>query len=182
MTITASGVDLFKGRALIDITQSTTSAAASVAWALRNTLGTRIVTIERIYLELFFEGTAAATRMGYEIIKGTGNTALSGGVAVTPSNKRTSQSAEAATVSARLLDTGLTVTGVAWGSSSAKIYGGRIPASTTIPLYKYTLDLKHDRTKEIELAGDEVLGIRLLNTAVANDRAVGFCEFSIKAA
>src|SRR5437762_2316821 len=121
---------IYSGIAVVKVRQSAATGAGVVVWGLYNPSATKIVHVRNVYLELFFDGTAAATNMEYEMLKMTGITTFSGGVVVTPSHKITSQSG-AQVSSARVLDTGLTTTG---GTAQAQMWAGamgRVTQTTT---------------------------------------------------
>lgn len=177
-----SSADLYRGQVLIDVQQSAATAATNVVWALLNPAGSgRKIAIERIFLEQYFDigGTAVATLMKYEIIKGAGVTAFSGGASVTPLHKTTSL-ASGAVAQARVLDTGLTVTGVAWAGIGLNLEHSRVLATSTVPLYKSAYLFEYPRLKEIELEQGEILAIRLLAAAVIKDTLKGSCDYSEK--
>ena len=95
-----------RGIADIRVVQSATTGSGVATWAFRNKTSGKKIYITRIWMQLFQSGTGAATEMQYEWVKGTGCTAMSGGNAVTPLNKRTAFTNP--DVDIRVLDTGLT--------------------------------------------------------------------------
>lgn len=172
---------VYEGIALINVRQSAATAAGVVTWGLYNSHASRIVRIRSLLLQLFFDGTAAATLMKYELLKMTGITTFSGGTLVTPSHKRTSLSG--AQVSAcRVLDTGLTTTG---GTAQAAMWNGvqgRVTQTTTV--FSQSIIIPQIASPNgslvamnVELAQNEALVLRQLATSVIGDNVVGSCEF-----
>ncbi|MEA2639818.1 MAG: hypothetical protein QOF51_1212 [Chloroflexota bacterium] len=113
--------------------------------------------------------------MRYELIKGTGCTATNGN-AVTPLMKRSSYTNP--DVEVKLLDTGLTLTGVTLGSAFFACLWPRITHSATATANSasnpFVLDVGD---QPIELAQNEVLAIRTEVTSVVGDGVFGGCEF-----
>lgn len=158
----------------IIVRQSATSAADVVPWALWNQNGTRTVLVHGVCLVQFFDGTAAATLAKYELTKATAVTAFSGGAAVTAAIKKTSQGAPVSAV-ARLLDTGLTLTGAVHVAITPTLPHGRVTQTTGI-FVKSEYWLQNDSFQDdpIELANQEALALRLRATAVIGDNVSGF--------
>lgn len=160
------------------VAQSATTAATAVVWAIRNSAtaaSKRILYVRKIWMQLWFKGTGAATEMQYEWIKGTGCTAIAGGgVAVTGLLKRTTLTNP--DVDCQVLDTGLTMTGGALGSAFFNATMSRLTHSATqaggiggmIPL-----DFKE---YPIELAANEFLALRQCTTSVIGDCVSGGVE------
>ena len=143
---------------------------------------TKIVRIKSISLSLFFDGTAAATLMKYELLKYTGVTAFSGGAAVTPSHKVTSQSGVVSAV-ARVLDTGLTLTS---GAAQAAFWNGpqgRVTQTTTFfSVTQFSPPVASPAGNLCgvpwQLAQNEALVLRQLATSVIGDNVLGAVEMS----
>jgi hypothetical protein len=170
--------DNARGTALIKVRQTAATGAGAAVWAIRNPSATRTVVIKRLALRCFFDGTAAATLMRYELIKGTGVTAFSGGAVVSPLIKRT---AMAPTAEVRVLDTGLTLTGVSWGGPGHEIIHGRVTQATTVFVSTQDiLDFAEIDIENIELATNEVLAIRNVVVAVIGDNILGHCDFDAR--
>jgi hypothetical protein len=164
-----------RGIASIRVRQSGTGAAPLVVWAIRNKTAGKTLYIRRFWLQLGFNGTGAATEMQYELIKGTGCTALTGATAVTPLLKRTAISNS--DVDCGVLDTGITLTNVALGSAFWSAWMSRVTHSATQAGQfggQHILDFSD---QPIELLQNEVLAIRTVQTAVIGDIAEGGCEF-----
>jgi hypothetical protein len=165
-----------RGIASVAVRQTATSAAAVVAWALRSGTVGKTLYITRIWLQLWFDGTGAATEMRYELVKGTGCTAMSGGAVVTPLLKRSS--ANNPDADARVLDTGLTLTGVSYGTPFWNCAWSRLTHSATQAGGVSNPFVLEFGSMPIELAKDEVLALRLLATAVIGDNVGGGVEFN----
>lgn len=172
---------LYAGVYSVTVRQSAATGAGAATWAILNPTGSgKVVSIRSIDLLLFFDGTAAATLMKYEMVKYTGVTAFSGGSAVTPMHKRTSLSGAAA-AQARVLDTGLTLTS---GSAQAIVpigTMGRVTQTTTNFQSLRTQPLSPNErgtinAMAIELAPGEALAIRQTVTSVIGDNVVGYVE------
>lgn len=165
----------FNGAAVVNVRQTATTAAAAVVWGLYNSSSTVTFWISRINLQCFFDGTAAATLMKYELIKATSVTVFSAGTAVTPVKKITSQTALA---SVRVLDTGLTTTGIANVQVLGNLVMGRVTQTTTnyqqAPLL---LDWTAINSGPISLVQNEILAIRQTVTSVIGDNCVGTVEW-----
>ena len=188
INVDSAGVELAKPPTYaavypVTVRQSAASAAAVVAWALWNPTGSvKIVHVRSIQLQMFFDGTAAATLMKYELIKYTGVTALTGAVAVSALHKRTSLSG-AKVSSAGVLDTGITMTG---GAAQVGIpIGAQGRVTQTATNFQSTLlgplsanERGTINAMAIELAAQEALAIRLLATAVIGDNIVGLVEIA----
>lgn len=172
----------YSGLALINVRQSAATAAGVVTWGLYNANASKIVRIQSVYLTMFFDGTAVATLMRYELLKMTGITVFSGGVLVTPAHKITSQSG-AQVSAARVLDTGLTTTGGTAQSAAWNGLMGRVTQTTTnfqsqihnVPVATAAGGLV---ATNIQLAQNEALVLRQLVTSVIGDNVVGAVEFT----
>jgi len=158
------------------VRQSAATVAGAVVWAMRNPYSNIIVSIMRIYLQLSFDGIGAATLMRYELIKGTGCTAMSGGAIVIPLIKRTSIGQSNTDI--HVLDTGLTLTGVTFGSAFHTVTWGRNTPSASIQAASSQHKLNYF-TYPIELAMNEVLAIRNgpTNNSVIGDTILGSVDF-----
>lgn len=158
--------------ARINVRQTAASVADSVVYALWNPTGaTRTILVRSIRLQLFFDGTAAATLMKYKLFKATGMTAYGTGTAVTAMAKRTSLTA---TGQPRVLDTGMTLTGATGHVDFDEVTQGRVTQTTTV--FSSTLreaGLNDFGEAPLELAAGEVLGIRLGAAAVIGDNCIG---------
>jgi len=164
------------------VRQSAATGAGAAVWALRNATAGKVLYITRIWWMLAFDGTAAATFMRYEWIKGTGCTAMTGGVAVTPLLKRTSVTNP--DVDARVLDTGLTQTGITQGAAFFTCTFPRwLPAaalstSDAGPVSPF-FEMVFPDSAPIELAQNEVLSLRNgpTNASVVGDTVLGGVDF-----
>ncbi len=165
-----------KGVLDIRVAQSATTAAGASVWAVRNATAGKVIFITKIWIQLSFLGTGAATSMVYELIKGTGCTAMSGGSAVTALLKKAGVTNP--DVDARVLDTGLTQTSISqgaafWNMSHQRVTNGATQTSnTTGPMV--LLDFSDD---PIELVQNEVLSLRQAATSVIGDTVRGGVEF-----
>ena len=169
---------VYGGVAIVKVRQSAATGAGVVVWGLYNSSATVKVHIYDMWLECFFDGTAAATNMEYEVGRMTGITTFSGGAVVTPSHHRTSQSGSQVS-SCRVLDTGLTTTGGAFQSQRAILAMGRVTQTTTISVQGKYLGIVDQNLKGIvmELVQNEALVIRQLVTSVIGDRIQGAVKF-----
>lgn len=169
-----SGSD--RGIANILVRQTATTGAGASGWAIRSATSGKVLYITKIWLQLAFDGTGAASLMRCELIKGTGCTAMSGGNAVTPLLKRTSITN--ADVDCRVLDTGLTQTNITQGAAFWTASAPRVTFSATqsAPFPSFVLDFGD---KPLELAQNEVLSLRNgpTNASVVGDTWFGGCEF-----
>lgn len=164
----------------VNVRQSAATAASSIVWGLHNPSATKIICIRSAALQLFFDGTAAATLMKYELVKYTGVTSFSLGVVVTGMHKRTSLSGAVVGV-ARVLDTGLTATG---GTAQAVVpvgAMGRVTQTATNFQCAWAMPLSANErgtinAMSIELAQNELLAIRQSATSVIGDNIVGYVE------
>jgi hypothetical protein len=172
----------YSGIVLINVRQSAATAAGAVVWGLYNANATKIVHVESILLQMFFDGVAVATNMRYELLKMTGITAFSGGAAVTPSHKITSQSG-AQVSAARVLDTGLTTTG---GVAQAAFWNGLMgrvtQTATNFQSTQFNIPVASAAGAlagiNWQLAQNEALVLRQLVTSVIGDNVVGAVEFN----
>jgi hypothetical protein len=164
----------------VNVKQSAATGAGAIVWGLHNPSSTKIVYVRSAAFQMFFDGTAAATLMKYELVKYTGVTSFSAGVVVTPMHKRTSQSGAVVSV-ARVLDTGLTATG---GVAQAIIQlgaMGRVTMTATNFQAVMALPLAANErgtmnAMAIELAQNELLAIRQTVVSVVGDNVVGYVE------
>lgn len=163
------------GIADIRVVQSATTSAGAAVWAFRNATAGKKIYISRIWMQLFQSGTGAATEMQYEWVKGTGCTAMTGGAAVTPLIKRTAHTNP--DVNIRVLDTGLTQTGISQGAKFFNCAWSRLTHSATqagAVSPPFTLDMLGD---PIELLQNEVLTLMQAVTSVVGDSVSGGVEF-----
>ena len=165
------------GIAAIKVVQSATTGAGAATWAIRNGTTTgKTLFIRKIWMQFIFSGTGAATEMQYEWIKGASCTAMSGGTAVTPL-LRTSRVSHG-DVDVRVLDTGLTQTGISMGSSfwiggyQRVTHAATQTADTSSNIFE--LDFG---AYPIELQKNEVLTLRQLATSVIGDTVLGGVDF-----
>lgn len=150
------------------IRQSTAAGANTRSWALWNSSSTRTVVVTRAKCQMFFDGTAAATLMKYDFEKVTAVTAFSGGAVVAPILKRTSLGAPSSTI--RVLDTGLTLTGVT--SQGVVEIGAQGRVTQTTGIFNSTvveMDFADDLKQGVELVQNEALAIKNNVVAVIGD-------------
>lgn len=166
-----------RGIADIRIQQSATTAAPAIVWALRNS-GSSVIYINQIIFHLFQRGTGAATEMQYEFLKYTGCTAFGGSpTAVTPIAKRTSLGVGTG-VTIAVLDTGMTLTSATIGAAFYSAFWERVTHSATPGAE--SIGPQHIlpyHSIPIELAANETLVIRTVQTAVVGDGMNGSVEF-----
>ena len=163
------------GIAHIAVIASATTAADASVWAIRNSTANKTLFITQIWLQMWFNGTGAASEQRWCLRKGTSCTAMSGGAAVTPLLKRATITNPI--VDARVLDTGLTQTGISqgavfWSAGWARLTHSATQAGGVSP--QFVLDMFHS---PIELAQNEVLSIQNVVTQVVGDVLVGGVEF-----
>lgn len=163
------------GIAHVAVIATATTAADASLWAIRNATSGKTLLITKIWLQMWFNGTGAATEQRYCIRKGASCTAMSGGAAVTPLVKRAGVTN--ADVDARVLDTGLTQTGIAqaavfWSCGWARLTHSATQAGGVSP--QFVLDMTDS---PIELKQNEVLSIQNVVAAVIGDVLVGGVEF-----
>lgn len=161
----------------INVRQSAATAAGVITWGLYNASATKIVYVRSMYLQMYFDGTAAATLMKYELVKYTGVTAFSGGAVVTPMHKRTSLSG-AIVSAARVLDTGLTATsGVAQQIFQVGVQGRVTQTTTAFSFSSYQVLGTNERgtlnAMSMELAQNELLALRQTVVSVIGDNVTG---------
>jgi hypothetical protein len=170
---------VYSGIATVKVRQSAATGAGVVVWGIHNPNATKVVNIRNIFLELFFDGTAVATNMEYEILKMTGITTFSGGAVVTPSHKVSSQSGAQVSV-VRVLDTGLTTTGGAAQAQAAIFAMGRAAQTTTSMVRGQYEPIKPNVLTGValQLVQNEALVIRQLVTSVIGDRIQGWIDFA----
>jgi hypothetical protein len=164
----------------VNVRQSAATAAGAIVWGLYNSSGAKTIYIRSVSLQMYFDGTAAATLMKYEIVKYTGVTAFSAGSVVTAMHKRTSLSGAVVGV-ARVLDTGLTATS---GTAQAVVplgAMGRVTQTVTNFQGVWTMPLASNErgtlnAMSIELGQNELLAIRQSATSVVGDNIVGYVE------
>jgi hypothetical protein len=186
INVDSAGTELAKpatyaGVYSVTVRQSTAASAGVIVWGLNNPTGSgKTVLVRSSAFQMYFDGTAAATLMKYEMVKYTGVTAFSGGSAVTAMHKRTSLAGAVAAV-ARVLDTGLTATS---GTAQAIVplgAMGRVTQTTTNFQSTWTMPLAPNErgtlnAMAIELAPGELLAIRPTVTCVIGDNIVGYIE------
>lgn len=158
----------------VSVRQSAATSAGAIVWGLHNPSASKIVSVRSALLQMFFDGTAAATLMKYELVKYTGVTAFSAGAVVTPMYKRSALSADVAAV-ARVLDTGLTATN---GAAQAIVPIGAMGrvTQTTTNFQSVWPALDKELGLAIELAQNELLAIRQTVTSVIGDNVLGYVE------
>lgn len=172
-TVFAGSYD--RGIARINVVQTAATAAWAYVWALRNPTAGRTLYINRIWLQLWFNGTGAATEMIYVLVKGASCTAMSGGATITTLLKRTSITNP--DVDCWVLDTGLTLTGVSLGGIFWRTAWSRLTHSATqagVASPQFVLDFGD---KPIELAKNEVLVMQQAAASVIGDTIAGGVEF-----
>lgn len=171
--------ELARGSVAIVVRQSATTAAGACTWGLRNSGSTRTIQILSATVQYSFDGTGAATELRYEFIKGTGVTVFSGGSVVTPSIYKTSLT-QATHVDARVLDTGLTTTGLSAGASINVSGWSRLTHSATqAGLFSPVafFDFSELGMGPLELAQNEIFCLRQLTTSVIGDTVLGNVAF-----
>ena len=164
-----------RGVADIRVKASSTAAASTVVWGLLNKSSGKTLYIYRICLQPGFNGTGAASEQQWELVKGTGCTALTNSTVVTPLISRTGIANS--DVLAGVLDTGITLTGVTLGSPFYNIYWARLTHSATQAGNMGDQHILDFSSTPLELAYQEVLAIRNAQTQVIGDLLSGGCFF-----
>jgi hypothetical protein len=163
----------------INVRQSAATGAGAIVWGLYNPNATKIIVARLAMLQMFFDGTAAATLMKYELVKYTGVTAFSGASPTVPMIKRTGLASSVVGV-ARTLDTGLTATNGAAQTPIPLGAMGRVTQTTTnFQSLWSTLGFQTPELNNavaIELATNELLAIRQSVVSVIGDNIVGYVE------
>jgi hypothetical protein len=168
--LTASAV------ASVVVRQSAATGAGVVVWGVYNPSATVGLYITKIDLRCFFDGTAAATLMKYEVVRGTSVTTFSGGATVTPALRATSQSSVS---TVRILDTGLTTTGLTNTQILGNLIMGRVTQTATNFQYAtLLLDFTGFTNAPLKLIQNEMLVIRQTVTSVVGDNIVGSVEWN----
>jgi hypothetical protein len=166
---------IFDGAVAVSVRQSAATAATAVVWGLHNPSATVNLYVQKIDLRCFFDGTAAATLMKYEIIKATSVSAFSAGSTVTAVKKRTSLTTIAVP---RVLDTGLTTTGIANIQVLGNLVMGRVTqTATNYQQANLLFDFTSVVSAPIQLVQNEILAIRQTVTSVVGDNIVGSVEW-----
>lgn len=171
--------ELARSTSNILVRQTAATAAGVTVWALRNSSAVRTIVILGIAFQLSFDGTGAATLMRYEWLKATGVSAFSGGAGVTSAIHKTSLSAPLGET--RVLDTGLTTTGAAFGGAIYTTTHGRLTPSATAMADgpQHLLDFTSLGMGPLELAQNEILALRNgpTNASVVGDSVFGTVFF-----
>ncbi len=175
-----SPAETFRGSANILVRQTAATAAGVCVWAIHNSSAIKTVQVLRIKYHLSFDGTGAASLMRYEWVKGTAVTVFSGGAAVTPAFLKTGISSAVSTV--RVLDTGLTTTGLVAGGAVDGANMARLTFSATqaggigVP---QVLDFATVQGGPLELAQNEILCLRNgpANASVVGDTVLGSVQY-----
>lgn len=151
--------------------QSTTSAAGSEIWTMRNG-ATKTIKFRRIYISVTFDGTAAATTQTYQFVRFTTATPT-GGTAITVIKKDTANGTATTVADARQkADGALTVTSVVFETGGYAVCNQRQVSAGSV------LDVRFDDTiSAYKLAPNEGLALEILATAVVGDTVAGFVEF-----
>lgn len=168
--------ELARGEANILVRQTATTAAGACVWGLRNNNSGRVIQVLRIKYSMSFDGTGAASLMRYEWIKATGVTVFSGGAVVTPANFKTGLAFVNA--DARVLDTGLTTTGITGATALYTANYARLTFSATQAggiSAQHILDFAEAGMGPLELNQNEILCLRNgpTNASVVGDTVLG---------
>lgn len=154
----------------INIRQSASTTSNATIWGMRNqSASTKLIFIDSIQINMAFDSGTPLTRslQRYDFIKFSTATPT-GGTVINPVAGDTSAPASQITDS-RFLDTGLTTTGLVFGTSFLTL---GVPATdSAIVNYQST-------SIPIILAAGEGLCIRLNNNAVVGQSITGFISWS----
>lgn len=155
----------------VNVRSSSTGVAAnSTIWSMRNDPSSSVtVIIETISLNMSFDMGTPLTRslQRYDFIRFSAATPT-GGTAITP-DPTMSSSPTSQITDARLLDTGLTTTGLSFGNPFLTV---GVPA-TDSAVVNY-----ENSTMKIYLSPGEGLCIRLNNASVQGQSITGFIQWS----
>ena len=160
---------------------STTTAAGAAMWGLWNNGGSRQVVIPRIVFQMSFGGTGAGSVQRCEWVKATAVTAITDGVAVTPVEGDVRNPAVGFT--AKVLDTGLTTTGITgalalYTASWQRVtWSATATADTVGPVH--TVDFTAPGIEGLVLQKNEILALRNgpTNASVAGDTITGMVYY-----
>jgi hypothetical protein len=150
----------------VNIRQTAATAANATVWSMRNASGsTKTIYLERIFLSMAFDGATPLTRtsLKYDLVRYTSATPT-GGTAITVVAQDSSSAATQVT-DVRFLDTGLTTTGVSFGTPIATII---CPETDNGPVAQYIRE-----AIAVKLAPGEGFCIRLDVAAVVGQSISG---------
>lgn len=155
----------------INIVQTAATASGSCVWAIRNAATTTKVELTKIRGSLSFAGTAAAgTTIGYSVARFSGATPT-GGVVITLI-KKLSTNPNSIVADARVLNTGLTVTGITFEDPFAV---AMVAASVTGT--DRFINFEMNENEEFILGSGEGLAIRLAANAIIGLSFTGWAEW-----
>lgn len=148
----------------VNVRQTAATASGNTVWAMRNpTSATFFVVIERIFLQMSFDAATPLVGVNlqrYELVRFSGGDP-SGGTSITA--VKSSSSAPNSGVVAQFLDTGLTMTGVSFGTPLANISCPEVQGSTNF----------YQRSGAcLKLAAGEGLAIRISDIAAAVGQSI----------
>lgn len=167
--------DKTRGLAKIHVRQTAATAAGANVWVFRSKTSARVQYIRRVWWQLSFDGTGAATQMAYAWRKGFTCTAITNGSYVIPAVKRTSL--VSTDLEIKTLDTGLTLTGVSWDADIDRSTWSRLtPSATQAGVISPRFELNF-ADQPLELAQDEVFALYSLNNSVIGDTVTGGIDF-----
>lgn len=144
----------------INVRQTTAAVAASTVWTLYNPSGSgKTVYLRALRLLISFDGTAAAaTTPRYSLSRFSG-AAPTGGAALTIIKKRTADPSSVVS-DARILDTGLTTTGITFETALAQV---GLPISVTGGFTQFAIERTYPF---LELEPGEGFAIRTVTAMV----------------
>lgn len=154
----------------INVRQSTTSAANTTIWAMRNDLNsTKTIYIDHIEINMSFD---AGTPLGrslqrYDFVRFSSATPTGGSSITAVPNDSTAPSTQITDI--RSVDTGLTTSGISFGTPIITV---GVPATDSAVVNYQSSDIP------IILGAGEGFCIRLTNTAVAGQGMTGFITWS----
>lgn len=155
----------------VEIAAAAALAANAAIWFVRNTHASRKVHIRRLFLNLGFSGTAAASRSIYHLIRFSAATP-SGGTTIAAVKDDSTNAVASAVGAAQQHTAALTVTGVTFDTNPIALFGHTNQLSASVPV---DLDLLSER---IILNPGEGLAIRAHAATVAGSFGVGFLSWS----
>lgn len=170
----------------VQVRQTAATAASTIVWSMRNLSVTpRTIFIRRIFVNVMFDGTPAASQSSYQPIRFRGATPTGGNALTVFKNNFDDSTAGAASVvtDARFVDTGLTIAGVTFDGASAvpsASFGCQRANATS---QQYVMDwpgydaVGFNGREPFRIKSQDGLAFMLGNTAVIGDGIQGWVEW-----
>lgn len=154
----------------INIRQSAASIAGTTVWSMRNnTSSTKVIFIESLQINMAFDVATPITRqlLRYDFVRFSAATPTGGTTVTVVSDDSTAPSTQITDV--RFLDTGLTTTGVTFGTANLTV---GVPATDSAVVNYQTSNIP------IFLAAGEGICLRLNVASLAGQSMTGFISWS----